>query len=156
MDIQIRTRHRCNESSVGLANLTASKNIPYIKIERQRRNFKKKTWPVERWVNRKITCQRQKLNSVANAEIFRKHSKVNGILVTSISKRPKLFLFIIYIQIVIMTNIGGSFLGLLVKGTFFVNKCFLMDITHFTHFQYFHFEINFLKNENLFQKTGVP
>ena len=27
--------------------------------------------------------------------------------------------------------------------------------TLFEHFQYFHFETNFLENENLFQKTGV-
>ena len=66
---------------------------------------------------------------LANAEIFRKHSKVNWILVSSISKRVKLFLFIIYIQIVIMTNISGRSLGLLVMSSFFVNKYyFLMHI----------------------------
>ena len=27
---------------------------------------------------------------------------------------------------------------------------------NFEHFQYFNFEIDFLENENLFQKTGVP
>ena len=41
MDIQIRIRRYCNESSNVLAKLTASKNILYIKIERQRKNFKK-------------------------------------------------------------------------------------------------------------------
>ena len=41
MDIQIRTRHHCNEGSNGLANLPASKNILYIKIQRQRRNFRR-------------------------------------------------------------------------------------------------------------------
>ena len=41
MDIQIRIRRYCNESSNILAKLTASKNILYIKIERQRKNFKK-------------------------------------------------------------------------------------------------------------------
>ena len=41
MDIQIRIRRYCNESSNVLAKLTASKNILYIKIERQLRNFKK-------------------------------------------------------------------------------------------------------------------
>ena len=33
MDIQIRTRHHCNESSNGLANLTPLKNILYVKID---------------------------------------------------------------------------------------------------------------------------
>ena len=41
MDILIRTRHHCNEGSNGLANLPASKNILYIKIQRQRRNFRR-------------------------------------------------------------------------------------------------------------------
>ena len=41
MDIQIRIRRYCYESSNVLAKLTASKNILYIKIERQRKNFKK-------------------------------------------------------------------------------------------------------------------
>ena len=41
MDIQIRIRRYCNESSNVLAKLTASKNILYIKIERQRKSFKK-------------------------------------------------------------------------------------------------------------------
>ena len=35
--------------------------------------------------------------------------------------------------------------------------CFYVTITgNFERFQYFNFETIFLKNENLFQKTGVP
>ena len=34
--------------------------------------------------------------------------------------------------------------------------CFYMTISEdFKHFQYFNFEIDFLENKNLFQKTGV-
>ena len=35
--------------------------------------------------------------------------------------------------------------------------CFYMTISgNFASFQYFNFKTEFLKNENLFQKTGVP
>ena len=35
--------------------------------------------------------------------------------------------------------------------------CFYMTISgNFERFQYFNFETDFLENENLFQKTGVP
>ena len=35
--------------------------------------------------------------------------------------------------------------------------CFYVTISgNFERFQYFNFETNFLENENLFQKTGVP
>ena len=35
--------------------------------------------------------------------------------------------------------------------------CFYVTISEtFKRFQYFDFEINFLENENLFQKPGVP
>ena len=37
------------------------------------------------------------------------------------------------------------------------SACFYVIITEsFKRFQYFNLEINFLENENLFQKTGVP
>ena len=36
------------------------------------------------------------------------------------------------------------------------SACFYVKISgSFEHFHYFHFPTNFLKNENLFQKTGV-
>ena len=36
------------------------------------------------------------------------------------------------------------------------SACFYVTISEsFKRFQYFHFETNFLENENLFQKTGV-
>ena len=39
---------------------------------------------------------------------------------------------------------------------FKISACFYMTITReFERFQYFNFKTNFLKNENLFQKTGV-
>ena len=37
------------------------------------------------------------------------------------------------------------------------SACFYVIISEsFKRFQYFNFETNFLENENLFQKTGVP
>ena len=37
------------------------------------------------------------------------------------------------------------------------SACFYMTISgNFERFQYFNFETDFLENENLFQKTGVP
>ena len=37
------------------------------------------------------------------------------------------------------------------------SACFYVTISEsFKRFQYFNFETNFLENENLFQKTGVP
>ena len=37
------------------------------------------------------------------------------------------------------------------------STCFYVTISeNFEHFQYFNFETDFLENENLFQKTGVP
>ena len=37
------------------------------------------------------------------------------------------------------------------------SACFYVTITeNFKRFQYFNFETDFLENENLFQKTGVP
>ena len=37
------------------------------------------------------------------------------------------------------------------------SACFYMTNSgSFEHFQYFNFETDFLENENLFQKTGVP
>ena len=37
------------------------------------------------------------------------------------------------------------------------SACFYLTITgNFEQFQYFNLETDFLKNENLFQKTGVP
>ena len=37
------------------------------------------------------------------------------------------------------------------------SACFYVTISKsFKRFQYFNFETNFLENENLFQKTGVP
>ena len=37
------------------------------------------------------------------------------------------------------------------------SACFYMTIKgNFERFQYFNFETDFLENENLFQKTGVP
>ena len=37
------------------------------------------------------------------------------------------------------------------------SACFYVTISgNFERFQYFNFETDFLENENLFQKTGVP
>ena len=37
------------------------------------------------------------------------------------------------------------------------SACFYVTINeNFERFQYFNFETDFLENENLFQKTGVP
>ena len=37
------------------------------------------------------------------------------------------------------------------------SACFCVTITeNFERFQYFNFETDFLENENLFQKTGLP
>ena len=37
------------------------------------------------------------------------------------------------------------------------SACFYITISgNFEHFRYFNFEIDFLENDNLFQKTGVP
>ena len=37
------------------------------------------------------------------------------------------------------------------------SACFYLTISEsFKHFQYFNFETDFLENESLFQKTGVP
>ena len=37
------------------------------------------------------------------------------------------------------------------------SACFYVTVSEsFKRFQYFNFETNFLENENLFQKTGVP
>ena len=41
--------------------------------------------------------------------------------------------------------------------TFARSACFYMTISgNFEHFQYVNFEIDFMENENLFQKTEVP
>ena len=43
------------------------------------------------------------------------------------------------------------------NGASFERSAFFMTITrNFERFQYFHFQTNFLKNEQLFQKIAVP
>ena len=47
--------------------------------------------------------------------------------------------------------------GFLNSSPFEISACFYVTITeNFEQFQYFNFEINFLKNANPFLKTGVP
>ena len=46
---------------------------------------------------------------------------------------------------------------MVVLSTFERSACFYVTINgNFEHFQHFNFEADFLGNENVFQKTGVP
>ena len=55
-------------------------------------------------------------------------------------------------------NQGKNFLQERLKDPPFERSaCFYVTVSEsFKRFQYFNFETNFLENENLFQKTGVP